>query len=68
MQNMKFPNLFFSKMKQNNALRSVLAILSKCDLALIDSKVSLVIYSKSCYVSPHMSEMELKEPKNTRFL
>ena len=28
----------------------------------------IVIYSKSCYVSPHMSEMEIKEPKNTWFL
>ena len=26
-------------------------------------ELGIVIYSKSCYVSPHMSEMEIKEPK-----
>ena len=29
-------------------------------------ELGIVIYSKSCYVSPHMSEMEIKEPTNTR--
>ena len=29
-------------------------------------ELGIVTYSKSCYVSSHMSEMEIKEPKNTR--
>ena len=32
------------------------------------ARSKIVIYSKFCYVSPHMSEMEIKEPKNTWFL
>ena len=44
-------------------------IIRKCFIFLFGGTIwelGIVIYSKSCYVSPHMSEMEIKDPKNTR--